>query len=155
MANPGKSSKFDPELFARWLDSRFKIPGTNIRFGLDPLIGLIPVAGDWITGIISLYLILWGIRQDVSSVILVRMGLNIFIDIVIGSIPLFGDLFDVGWKANIRNVRLMEQYHSNASSTEHHSRWILWLIGSAIIVIVAGLLFFIGWIIVRIAGVIF
>jgi hypothetical protein len=155
MVNSNKSSKFDPELFARWLDSRFRIPGTDIRFGLDPLIGLVPVAGDWITGIISLYLILWGIREEVSSTVLVRMGFNIFIDIAVGSIPLLGDLFDVGWKANIRNVRLIKQYHQNASSTEHRSSWILWLIGSVIIIVVIGLLFFTGWVIVRIVGAIF
>lgn len=140
---------------AEWLDSRFTIPGTNIRFGLDPIISLIPGAGDWLAGMISSYFILQGVRADLPPVVLWRMGFNVLIDISIGSIPLLGDLFDVGWKANIRNAELLEEYKQNAKTTEQHSRWMLWSIAILLILLIIGLLLLIGWLIASIFEVLF
>ena len=93
---------------ARLLDSQFRIPGTGIRFGVDSILGLIPGAGDTVTAAMAAYIIFEAWRMGVSKVTIGRMLGNLVIDWVIGSIPLIGDLFDVGFKANIRNVQLLE-----------------------------------------------
>lgn len=94
---------------ARLLDSQFRIPGTDIRFGLDSLFGLVPVAGDAVTAAMAAYIIVEAFRIGVSRRIIARMLGNLVIDWVIGSIPIIGDLFDVGFKANERNIRLIER----------------------------------------------
>ena len=99
------------ELMARLMDSRFKIPGTRFRFGLDPLIGLIPGLGDFTGFLISGYMILICARNGASGFVLARMTFNIFIDALIGAIPLIGDLFDFAYKANDRNLKLMQQHY--------------------------------------------
>jgi hypothetical protein len=98
------------ELMARLMDSRFKIPGTRFRFGLDPLIGLIPGLGDFTSFLISGYIILICARNGASGFVLARMTFNIFIDALIGAIPLIGDLFDFAYKANDRNLKLKQQH---------------------------------------------
>jgi hypothetical protein len=96
---------------ASLMDNRFHIPGTGIRFGLDALIGLIPGAGDLSTFAVSGYMLIVMAQNGASSYVLTRMTLNILIDTLIGSIPIIGDVFDVFFKANTRNMRLMKQYY--------------------------------------------
>ncbi len=96
---------------SKLLDSKFRIPGTNIRFGLDPLFGLIPVAGDIGTMLISLSLIYTMYQNGASGKLVARMILNVLIDVIFGSIPIFGAVFDVYYKANNRNVKLLRQYY--------------------------------------------
>lgn len=93
------------------LDSRYRIPGTNIRFGADFLLGLIPVAGDAITLGISGVLVLVMARKGASGMVLFKMIGNMVLDAVVGAIPLLGDLFDLGYKANRRNLHLMEEHY--------------------------------------------
>ena len=93
---------------ADWLDSRFVVPGLGWRFGLDGLIGLIPGAGDTILTLISLYIIVEARRLGVRKRTLVRMLGNVLVDAGVGAIPLAGDVFDFLWKANRRNLALME-----------------------------------------------
>ena len=93
---------------ARLLDSQFKIPGTDIRFGLDSILGLIPGAGDTVTAAMAAYIIFEAWRMGVSKVTILKMLGNLVIDWVVGSIPLIGDLFDVGYKANMRNIAILE-----------------------------------------------
>src|SRR5690625_1368023 len=121
------------------------MPSTNIRFGLDPIISLIPGAGDWIAGMISTYFILLGVRADLPPSVLLRMGFNILLDVGIGAIPLLGDLFDVGWEANNRNAELLEEYGRDAAATERHSRWLLWSVALGLILLIIALLGLIGW----------
>jgi hypothetical protein len=92
------------------LDEAFPIPGTHIRFGLDGLIGLIPGIGDVLAGLVSLVFPLAGWIRGVPYVTLVRMAANLGIGVLVGSIPLFGDAFDIAWKANRRNYRLLTRY---------------------------------------------
>lgn len=99
------------ESLARLMDSQFKIPGTNLRFGLDGLIGLIPGAGDLTTFGISGFMVFIMARNGASGAVLAKMIMNVLIDTIIGSIPLLGDLFDFGFKANTRNVRLMQEHY--------------------------------------------
>lgn len=96
---------------AKLLDSQFKIPGTNIRFGLDSLIGLVPGAGDFATLLVSGYMVMILAKNGASGFVLARMTLNILIDALVGSIPLLGDIFDVAFKANQRNMKLMREHY--------------------------------------------
>jgi hypothetical protein len=96
---------------AKLMDAQFRIPGTGIRFGLDGIIGLIPGAGDLSTFAVSGYM-LWIMAQNgASGYVLARMTINILIDTLIGAIPLIGDIFDIAFKANMRNLRLMQEHY--------------------------------------------
>jgi Domain of unknown function (DUF4112) len=94
---------------ARLLDSAVGVPGTRIRFGLDPVIGLIPGLGDLAGMALSSYLLILGRQLGASRVVLLRMLANIALDSVGGMVPVVGDLFDVAWKSNLRNVALLER----------------------------------------------
>ena len=92
------------------LDSAFHVPGTRLKFGLDPIIGLIPGVGDLTTPLFSALLLLHAVRLRIPRVVQLRMVLNTAIDLVTGAIPVVGDLFDFAWKANVRNLALLERY---------------------------------------------
>jgi hypothetical protein len=94
---------------ATLLDDAIEVPGTDIRFGLDAVVGLLPVSGDVASAILSLYIVVEAIRSGVPRSTAVRMLFNVVLDAVVGSIPLVGDLFDVYFKANRRNIRLFER----------------------------------------------
>lgn len=90
------------------MDDRFRIPGTDVRFGLDPIIGfLFPGLGDAVTGAGSFGLLAFALRRGVPRVVVLRMVLNVVIDALAGSLPLVGDVFDVAFKANRRNLELV------------------------------------------------
>ncbi|MGD0789063.1 MAG: DUF4112 domain-containing protein [Terracidiphilus sp.] len=89
------------------LDEAFVIPGTGIRFGLDGIIGLVPGLGDVLAGLLSLVIPLAGWIRGVPYVTLARMAANLGIGVLVGSVPLFGDIFDIAWKVNRRNYRLL------------------------------------------------
>ena len=97
---------------SRLMDSRFTIPGTNIRFGLDPLLGIFPVAGDAAGLLVSGVLVAYMARYGASRKLVLLMAGNVVLDALIGSIPLLGWIFDFYYKANDRNVRLLRQYHT-------------------------------------------
>ena len=96
---------------SRLMDAQFQVPGTKFRFGLDAIIGLIPGAGDLSTFAVSGYMLVIMAQNGASSYVLTRMVLNILIDALFGSIPILGDLFDMAFKANMRNMKLMQQYY--------------------------------------------
>ena len=98
----------DLDRLADALDSRFRIPGTGIRFGYDSLIGFLPGIGDVATILPSGWIIYQGHRLGAPKHTLARMATNVAIDSVVGSIPLLGDLFDVGFKANRRNIGILK-----------------------------------------------
>ncbi|QLG48792.1 DUF4112 domain-containing protein [Natrinema halophilum] len=91
---------------AHALDKGLRIPGTEFRFGLDPIVGILPGAGDSAAAAVSLYLVAESARMGVSQSTLLRMVANIAVDTVIGSVPVLGVLFDAFWKANTRNLEL-------------------------------------------------
>ena len=98
------------EALARLMDGAFVFPGTNIRFGLDGIMGLIPVAGDTIAGLISAYLI-WEAKQlGAPSWLIGRMVLNTLLDTTVGAVPVLGDAFDVMFRANIKNMALLRRH---------------------------------------------
>ncbi|MEX1184709.1 MAG: DUF4112 domain-containing protein [Gemmatimonadota bacterium] len=104
------------------LDDVIRIPGTNLRFGFDPLLGLIPGAGDLAGGVLSGYIILAATRLGAPPSVIARMGANVIIDATVGTVPLLGDLFDAGWKANRRNAHLLEQYVAAPAPAPVHAR---------------------------------
>lgn len=95
------------------LDEAFRVPGTNFRIGIDPILGLLPVGGDAASAIISLYIALEGYRMDVPRHVLGRMLANIAIDAFGGAVPVLGSVFDATWKANRKNRELLEKHVSN------------------------------------------
>jgi hypothetical protein len=98
------------EALARLMDSAFVIPGTSIRMGLDGLIGLLPVAGDLIAGVVSSYLI-WEARQlGASRWVIGRMMANTALDTLVGAVPVVGDAFDVLFRANLKNMALLRRH---------------------------------------------
>jgi len=101
-----------------WLmDDFFRVPVVGWRFGLDALVGLIPGVGDTTTSLVSLYILASAVRYRVPKITLLRMGMNIGIDYVLGSLPLVGDVFDAWWKSNHMNVDLLRK-RATVSATE-------------------------------------
>jgi len=101
------------DLLRRWariFDSAFRLPGTNIRFGIDPILGLVPGVGDMATPLLSVVMLWHAARLHVPKIVLARMVLNALIDAVMGVIPVVGDLFDFGWKATQWNLALIERH---------------------------------------------
>lgn len=96
--------------WARLFDSQFRIPGTRVTFGLDPILGLIPGVGDIVGPVFGLVVIAHAWRMRVPKVVIARMIVNAGIDAALGVVPLLGDAVDVFWKANQANVRLLEQH---------------------------------------------
>lgn len=93
---------------ARLLDARFGIPGTGLRFGVDSLLGLLPGVGDAATALVSLYILAEARRMGVGMPTLIRMGWNVALDLGLGAVPLLGDIFDLFWKSNLKNIALLE-----------------------------------------------
>ena len=92
------------------LDAQFGLPGTKFRFGLNSLFGLAPVAGDLLLGLVGLYIV-WEARALGAPVwLLGRMLVNIVVEVVGGSVPVLGDVFDMAFKANLRNLALLEDF---------------------------------------------
>lgn len=101
------------EALRRWavlLDSAFRIPGTRFRFGLDAIIGLIPGIGDMTTPAFSALILVQAVRMRLPLVVQARMVLNAVLDMLLGLVPVVGDLADIGWKANLRNLALLERH---------------------------------------------
>lgn len=96
--------------FVHLLDDAFRIPGARIRFGWDPIIGLIPGLGDITTGLLSVIILLQAFRFRIPHVIKMRMLLNLLIDVAVGAVPFVGDLFDFAWRSNSRNLALLEKH---------------------------------------------
>lgn len=109
----------------RWMDEALRVPGTRFRVGLDGLLGLIPGVGDVAGGLLSTWFLVAAARVGAPPSVLVRMGLNIGVDAITGAVPLLGDLFDFGWKANRRNLALLERHLADPASARRSSRAVI------------------------------
>lgn len=125
-------------VLATILDNALHIPGTKIRFGIDPLIGLVPGLGDLVGGAASVYIILEAARAGAPASVLARMALNVGIDTLVGGVPVIGDLFDFAWKSNARNVELLARHFDAPAETRRASAAVIALLLGAIIVVAAG-----------------
>ena len=131
----------DPALRAlrKWatlLDAAFQVPGTKFRFGLDAIIGLIPGAGDIGTAFFSVMILLHAFRLKIPKVVIGRMVLNAGLDMLAGTIPLVGDLFDAGYKANLRNMALLER-HAHRGVVPDRSDYIFVSVALGILLLIA------------------
>jgi hypothetical protein len=135
---------------AKLMDAQFRIPGTNIRFGLDALIGLIPGAGDFTTFAVSGYMLTIMAKNGASGYLLSRMVLNILIDAIVGSIPILGDLFDVAFKANMRNLRLMQEHY-----VEGRHRGSAWKIIVPILLVLFLIIIGVIWLVYKLLSLLF
>lgn len=143
---------FDDEsldILSHLLDDWFRIPGTSIRFGLDGIVGFIPGIGDAIGGIASCIIIVAAWARGVSYITLARMLANWGIEVVIGAVPLFGNLFDIGWKANRRNYALLTGSLADPQGVKRRS----WLFFAGLCLVLAAMLvlpmLFFGWLLVH------
>lgn len=123
------------------MDKSIRIPGTEITFGLDPVIGLFfPVAGDAIGAIVSAYIVLVSVRYGLPKIVIARMVFNIAADFVVGSIPFLGDAADFVWKVNTRNLRLLNKYASGKRGSFWSDwAWVFVLLGVLFLLIVGGM----------------
>lgn len=125
-------------VLSRLLDNAFTIPGTRFRFGLDALVGLVPGLGDAVSAVFSSYLILQSSRLGAPRSVVNRMIANVAIDTIVGWVPLLGDLFDVGWKSNLKNMALLETHLQNPAAARSGSRRSLLLLGGVLVLLFAG-----------------
>src|ERR1700730_15656574 len=136
MRQPASNEHLD--YIAALLDDIFRIPGTQIRFGLDALIGWVPGIGDAMAGIASFLIVFASWRRGAKSITLVRMIANVLLETTIGAIPVAGDVFHVFWKANRRNYRLLmrekEQPGANTRRDWMFLAVILFAVGAAVVI---------------------
>ncbi len=140
---PEGGAPVDPfiALIARLMDSAFVIPGTNIRFGLDPIIGLIPALGATASSFISIVLIALSARRGVPKVVLARMAVNVLLNAAIDSVPVVGDVLSIFYRSNARNYELLQK-HAGTARASTTGDW-LFLVG-----LLAGVVAVIGLMIV-------
>ncbi|MDY7022610.1 MAG: DUF4112 domain-containing protein [Cyanobacteriota bacterium] len=122
--------------FSNLLDNAIKVPGTSYGIGIDPIIGLIPGGGDLLGGLFSAYIMLRAFQLGVPRATLLRMASNVATETLAGTVPVFGDFFDVAWKANVKNVELLEAHVDEPQLGQKADRLF-------VIILVGGLLLFI------------
>jgi len=147
------------EQLAWLMDRSLSIPGTRIRLGLDSLLGLLPVGGDVLTGIVQVGLVLVALkRYQVPKEVATRMAANVLLDMAVGAIPLVGDVFDVAFKANTRNIKLLQQIQAEREGTKpiaaaRTSRWFLAGIAAvlvlALVLVLVGFITIVRWLLTR------
>jgi len=128
----------DVRVLARVLDSAVRVPGTNIRLGLDAVLGLMPAVGDVAGGVFASYVLIQAARLGAPPSVLVRMLVNVGVDSLVGTVPLVGDLFDIGWKSSTRNVALLERHVASPVATRAASRRVVIAVVAALALMVAG-----------------
>ena len=125
--------------FIAWLlDSSIPIPGTRFTIGVEALVGLIPFLGDLIGVLASSYILAEAHRMGVKRAVLARMAFNVAVEGVVGIVPFFGDVFDAAYKANVRNVRLLEAWAERPRQVERKSSWFFVLLSVALLLFLAG-----------------
>lgn len=123
-------------------DRSIGVPGTKFRVGLESLIGLLPVGGDFIGILMSTYILFQAIEFKLPASVLVKMLFNIIIDGSVGSIPILGDLFDTTWKANTKNVNLLEAHLREPIKSRQKDKWLLYVLLAVLVIILIGLISF-------------
>jgi Domain of unknown function (DUF4112) len=134
------------KFLADLLDQRFTIPGTSIRIGLDPIISLIPGIGDLIANLTGSLILVIAAQLGVPKVALVRMGINVAINTIIGAIPIFGDIISIWFRSNVRNVELLQRYLGRETKRATVNDWlfvIALIVG--LVVLLVGIVFAAVW----------
>ena len=130
----------DLKRLAELMDSKYQGP-FGFRFGLDGLIGLFPVVGNMITSCVSLYIIMRSAALGCPPVVLLRMGLNLLIDNIFDWLPILGNIFDFMWRANNKNILLLEGYLANPGRAVSRSSWLVFATILVMVAIMASLIF--------------
>jgi len=133
------------DLLSRVLDTWFRIPGTNIRFGLDGILGFIPGIGDFLAGAASCVIVLAAFFRGVPLVTIARMVVNLVIEIGVGLVPVLGNLFDIGWRANRRNYHLLEGSLANVPRNTVKDWLFMGLLGLALMALAMLPFFLLLW----------
>ena len=134
------------DVLSHVLDDWLRIPGTSVRFGLDAIVGLVPGIGDVLGGLASCVLLLAAWLRGVPYVTLARMTFNVGVEVVVGSIPLFGDMFDIAWKANRRNYKLLTRHVEEPRKHTWKDWAFLLTIAAAVLIIFALPLLMLAWV---------
>jgi len=127
------------KVLADWLDQRFTIPGTSIRIGLDPILGLIPGIGDVIANVAGSTILIIAAQSRLPKIVLLQMGLNVAMNAMLGAIPVLGDIFSIWFRSNLRNAQLLERYVNTEGRASTLGNWIfvIAVIGGIILLLVA------------------
>lgn len=147
-----RSADVNRRLFVRFLadllDQRFTIPGTSIRVGLDPILGLVPGIGDALANIAGSAILIIAVQLNVPKIVLIRMGLNVAANALIGAIPILGDIFSIWFRSNAKNADLLERYAGSERRRAGLDDW-LFVAGiiSAVVLIGFGIILAIVWVI--------
>jgi len=146
------------EQIAWLMDRAFTIPGTNIKVGLDAILGLLPIGGDALTGLIQIGIVLVAlVHFKVPRAIAARMVANVLLDIGVGAIPLVGDTFDAFFKANTRNIKLLNEVQEQRAEQKPVSTFSSWvflgvisfILVAALALVVIGFIAVVSWLIHR------
>ncbi|HEY1236155.1 MAG TPA: DUF4112 domain-containing protein [Candidatus Binatia bacterium] len=120
------------------LDQRFTIPGTSIRIGLDPIIGVIPGIGDLLANLTGSLILMIAAQLGVSKIVIARMGINVAINTLLGAVPIFGDVISIWYRSNVKNVELLERHVGRQSKRADSKDWLF------VIALIVGLLLLLG-----------
>jgi len=126
--------------FAVWLDAGIVVPGTSLRVGLDPVLGLVPGLGDAAGALLAAWILVEAIRMGASRGTLARIASNIALDALVGAMPVLGDVFDVVWKANLKNVALLERHAIDPAGAGEGDRLFVVLVVGGVAALCLGLL---------------
>jgi len=144
-SEPDRASALgEVEVLAWLLDNSIPLPGTGRRFGIDAIIGFVPVVGDLVSGGIGLFVIWRASRMGLPRVVVARMLANSAIDFVVGSVPVLGDAFDLWFKANTRNLGIMRRHLERPDASTRDD----WLVVAGLVAGVAAVVLLVGWLIV-------
>ncbi len=127
---------------SRLLDNAIAIPGTTFRIGLDPVLGLIPGAGDFVGTALSAYIVIEAARLGIPRAALGKMVSNILLESLVGAIPVVGDWFDFAWKANTKNMELLEAHLGVSPESQKVNRWFIFLLVAGLFIVGIGLVTF-------------
>jgi hypothetical protein len=141
--------------FARFLadllDQRFTIPGTSIRIGLDPIVSLIPGIGDLIANLTGSLILLIAAEYRLPKVVLLRMGMNIAVNTILGAVPIFGDIISIWFRSNVKNVELLERYAGRESRRGAFGDWVFVIaLIFGLFVVLAGIVLAVAWLLKQI-----
>lgn len=138
----------------RWMDDLVRVPGTKFGIGLDAIVGaIVPGVGDAITGTVSLVLVRAALRRGVPRIVVARMFVNIMVDVLFGLLPIVGDVFDLFWRSNTRNLALLERHQGELEPQARTGDWLV--VGAAGALVVASVvapIMMVGWLLSLVFG---